>query len=211
MKSNSKKLLILIVIAMGFVFLSNIKLDFGHSQKSNIVNPKASGGYSETFIHIDGSIANNWSWTAGNESWCYGEGTWENPYIIENVTVNCGGTGSGILIENSDTDYFIVRNCTVYNSGSGLGSAGINLDNTNNGVLTTNNCSNNNAGGIILFNDCDNNTISGNTANDNNWFGIYLYDDCNNNTISGNTSGASSSLLYLVTDFHNFNSLLYIS
>ena len=195
MKSNSKKLLILIVIALGFVFLSNIKLDFGHGQKSNIVNPKASGGYSETFIHIDGSIANNWSWTAGNESWCYGEGTWENPYIIENVTVNCGGTGSGILIENSDTDYFIIRNCTVYNSGSGLGSAGINLDNTNNGVLTTNNCSNNNAGGIILFNDCDNNTISGNTAN-NNSAGIYLYEG-SNITISGNTANYNIDGIYI--------------
>ena len=40
MKSNSKKILILIVLGMGFVFLPNIKLDFGDGQKFNIIHPK---------------------------------------------------------------------------------------------------------------------------------------------------------------------------
>jgi len=69
LNSNTKKILILLILGMGFVFLHNIKLEFGHRQKSNVIIPKESGVYSENFIHIDGSIANNWSYTVANYTW----------------------------------------------------------------------------------------------------------------------------------------------
>ena len=180
MKSTTKKIFVLILLGMGFMCLPNIKLNFSFGQKSNVKIPKQSAAYTESFIHVDG----NWTLTA-TKAWCDGLGTWQEPYVIEDVTIDSGGTGSGIFINNSKNDYFIIRNCTVYNAGSGTYDAGIKLENTNNGTLTNNNCSNNPQYGILLLNFCYNNTISGNIANDNDESGIYLYQS-NNNTISGN-------------------------
>lgn len=51
-------------------------------------------------------IKDNWSDTATKE-WCSGDGSYNNPYIIENMTINATNspTGIGILIEDSKTDY----------------------------------------------------------------------------------------------------------
>ncbi len=140
-------------------------------------------------IHIDASGVSAWKWdeTAKFKVWCTGSGTFLDPYIIDNLEINGGGTDNGILIENSN-DYFIIKNCKVYNAGTGLTIAGIKLRNTNNGTLTKNDCSNNGRYGILLINDCYNNTILGNIANNNLLYGIGLYDNCNNNTISENTA-----------------------
>ena len=147
---------------------------------------------SEDPIYIDGSVtgvgAHNWTWARDTQEWCRkGDGSWANPYVIENITIDVGGSGSGIYINNSKIVNFIIRNCTVFNSGINEDDAGIKLENTNNGTLFMNNCSLNNRHGILLYEDCNNNTISGNTANDN-FDGIYLYNGCANNTISGNTA-----------------------
>ena len=151
--------------------------------ETNIKSPKRSRYWDNfTFIHID----NNWSLYEGFE-WVRGNGSWGNPYIIENITMDASSSpiGSGIFIENSKNDYFIINNCTVYNTGSGINDAGIKLENTNNGSLTNNNCSDNNRYGISLYNNCENNTISGNIANNNTQYGIYLA-DVNNAKLSGN-------------------------
>ena len=103
-------------------------------QSENIINyPKMSGYWDLPFIYING----NWSYTAGNYTWCSGDGSWQNPYVIENVTIDASSspTGSGILIENSKQNYFIIRNCTIFNAGTG-----IKLENSTNGRLTENNC-----------------------------------------------------------------------
>lgn len=115
-----------------------------------------------------------------NEEWCYGSGTWTDPYVIENITINGQGLDNCIEIRNSDT-YFIIRNCSLYNSGS---NAGIFLYNVDNGRLLYNNCSNNNDKGIYLWYS-NNNTLSGNIANNNYGWGLFL-EQCNNNTIINN-------------------------
>jgi len=225
MKSNSK---IIILLIFGFFLgissilsINNFRADNvnnGMSVKDNDITTlkslKQSGYWNNfSFIHIDG----NWS-TAAGYAWCSGNGSWGNPYTIENITIDASSspTGSGIFIINSKNDYFIIRNVTVYNAGTGDYDAGIKLENTNNGTLTNNNCSNNGRSGIFLYNDCDNNTISGNiasnvgttnqnfgilffqvcdnnmiynnTANNNADYGIYLWANCDDNTISGNTA-----------------------
>ena len=151
-------------------------------------------------IHIDDSgFLNSWSETARLKFWCTGSGTYSDPFIIDGLEIDAGGSGSCILIENSNV-YFIIRNCIVYNAGTGLAyDAGIKLENTNSGILSTNNCSYNLGSGIFLENDCDNNTISGNTAEGNNMVGIYLYTNCDNNTISENTlnNNGNGMTLYL--------------
>jgi len=146
-----------------------------------VKNPKRSGYWLNCPpIHID----DNWTDAAKNLDWVQGgDGSWGDPYIIENVTLDAGGSGNGILIENSN-DYFIINNCTVYNSGSGNNDAGIKLTSVSNGTLINNNCSNNNKCGIFLYYS-DNNTVLENNATDNIKYGIRLsYSD--SNTVSGN-------------------------
>ncbi|MBA7656945.1 hypothetical protein ES703_64874 [subsurface metagenome] len=140
-------------------------------------------------IHIDddGISAPTWSRTVELNFWCTGSGTYSDPYIIDGVEIDAGGTGNGIYIENSKNIHFVIRNCTVYNSSNGSYDAGIKLENTNNGILSKNNCTNNGGHGILLRNYCENNTISGNTANEN-YYGIFLSSHCDNNTILGNTA-----------------------
>ena len=79
-------------------------------------NLKSSGYWNLEFkIHID----NNWSETKSTYDWCSGSGTWSDPYVIENITVNGGNSGSPILIENSNV-YFRIKKSTVYNSSHGI-------------------------------------------------------------------------------------------
>jgi parallel beta-helix repeat protein len=141
-------------------------------------------------IHID----NNWG-AAKSAGICTGNGTYSEPYIIEDLVIDSGGLGSCILIENSNV-FFKIENCTVYNSAPmGVpmgGDSGIMLYNTNNSQLIKNNCLSTFVG-IRLFNSY-NNTISGNTANNTGGHGIEIFSSTNN-TISGNTVD-SGTLLY---------------
>lgn len=137
-----------------------------------------------TYIHI---TAANWSTAAGYD-WCSGDGSWSNPYIIENITMDATGspTGSGIYISNSNNSYFIIRNCTVINAPAvGAEDAGIRLDNTGNGTLIQNNCTSNGRCGISLNYNCQNNSVLFNNVSENG-LGIQLYTNCHNNTILGN-------------------------
>ena len=127
-------------------------------------------------IHID----NNWT-AAKAAGICTGSGSYSDPYVIQNLEIDGEGSGSCILIENSDV-YFKIEDCTLYNSEDHP-NAGILLNNTDNGFLIYNNISNNNGYGIYVYSS-SNNEISGNNAN-NNGGGISLsYSD--NNTILGN-------------------------
>lgn len=123
-------------------------------------------------------------------------GTYNDPHRIENVTINGGGSGSGIFIENSN-DYFIIRNCTIYNA-----QYGIRLEYTDNGTLTYNNCSNN-ARGIMLVFYCKNNTISNNIANENSAVGIWLELDCDNNAINDNIANNQNRGIRLINGCDN--------
>jgi len=188
MRNKSKLKITIIVIGIVFAFLSIKNYNVFNDQdgtieigdETNLRKLKRSGYWTTTFIHIDG----NWSATASAYDWCSGDGSWGNPYTIENVTIDASGspTGSGILISNSKNDYFIINNCTIYN-----GVSGIMLENTDRGTLSNNNCSNNSYG-LWLYNGCNNNTISGNTANEDTQCGIYLDSYCDNNSVSENTA-----------------------
>lgn len=146
-------------------------------------------GHNGSKIVIDDDSWNNWTW-AETQEWCSGSGTFNDPYIIKDLVINGKNASSCILIKNSNL-FFRIENCTVFNSSSGLGNAGIKLDHSNNGTLIDNNCSNNNGNGIHLTNS-QNITISGNTANNNVENGITLVVSHNNN-ISGNTLNENSN------------------
>ncbi len=128
------------------------------------------------------SIDQDWT-SVSSQLWCSGSGTWNDPFIIENVTIDGLNSANCIEIRNSDK-YFILNNCTLYNSGSGLFNAGIFLNNTINGQLTLNNCSSNNGHGICIIQSY-NNTLAENTVENNNYNGIYI-DPSDHINISGN-------------------------
>ena len=70
-------------------------------------------------IHIN----NNWS-DAKVAGICTDSSTYSDPYIIEDLEIDGGGSGSCIFIENSNIP-FRIENCTIYNSGRNSGDSGI--------------------------------------------------------------------------------------
>ncbi|MFX1420541.1 MAG: hypothetical protein ACFE9N_16715, partial [Promethearchaeota archaeon] len=114
----------------------------------------------------DNNPSKNWETTVATYNWCRGTGTLQDPYIIENVTIDGQGVGSCIKISNSN-EHFIIRNCTLLHSGSAFSvDAGIYLFDVFYGVLIENTCSLN-ANGILLENS-EHNIISNNNTNENN-------------------------------------------
>ena len=68
-------------------------------------------------IFIDNTDPNfDWSKISSENAWCSGSGTGIDPYIIENVIIDGQNNGYCIEIKNSDVP-FIIRNCSLYNSG----------------------------------------------------------------------------------------------
>ena len=146
-------------------------------------------------IEIDatatGVDAHNWTW-ARSQEWCReGDGSLGSPYLIENISIDCMNSGNGIYIKNSNNIYFTIRNCTIIKAQPDPSYGGIRLENTSNGTIINNNCSNNGEIGIILalnsdFNNIINNIASNVGTTDQNR-GIALFTNCDFNNISYNT------------------------
>ncbi|MFX1410513.1 MAG: nitrous oxide reductase family maturation protein NosD [Promethearchaeota archaeon] len=222
MKSNRKtKTIILIILGVLFTVLpiftinSNLK-NSSFSDSINLDNTNLKSSKVSAPIHIDDANPSmNWS-IAESMGICTGNGTYSEPYVIEDLVIDAGGSGSCIFINNSDV-YFKIENCTFYNGD-------IRLESVSNGLLINNKVTSNNGGyGIYLYYS-NNNMISENTANYN-FKGIYLessnnieisgnileYNDfsgielygSNNNTISGNTANNNDWGIYLDSSINN--------
>ncbi|MFX1499735.1 MAG: nitrous oxide reductase family maturation protein NosD [Promethearchaeota archaeon] len=165
---------------------SSIYIDIKNHQKSekeyqNHIKP--SGFWNLTApIFIDDLDPNyNWSKTVLENDWCSGSGTWTDPYVIENVTIDGQGLGNCIAIMRSDA-YFVIRNCSLYNSGLESFCSGLNLWLVDNGKIINITSNDNNLG--MYLSSCSNLTLSDNTVS-NNFRGISL-SDCNSITLIGN-------------------------
>lgn len=178
MKSKAKTKII-IIFTLGIVFglslffitnnnLSQINNDTSskYSDNSNFDNKNLKISADSEKIHID----NNWT-DAKAAGICTGSGNYIHPYIIEDLIIDSGGSGSGIRIENSDF-YFRIENCTLYNSEWNYPLYGIKLSNVNNSLIIMNKCSSNYYG--VHLSGCYNNTILENTI-ENNRYGISLF------------------------------------
>ena len=141
-------------------------------------------------IHIEGN--SDFAIQAEREGWS-GEGTIDNPYIIENYAIDASET-YGIDIRNADV-YFMIRNCVIYDgiysiyledvkNGRiiGVKSSSIILHCSSNNIISNNNISNGLEG--VSLHDSSNNIIFENTIYDND-YGVYLQDS-SNNIIDGN-------------------------
>jgi parallel beta-helix repeat protein len=154
-------------------------------------------------------IASNADFTSANGV-TGGMGTAASPYIIEGWDINAS-TDWGIDIEDVDA-YFIVRGCYIHDGASDYD--GIDLVSCVNGVLDSNNCTNNYDGIyiesssdiIVMNNSCNSNDYNGidveyssgiliednECSYQNNGSGIYLYSS-SDSTVSGNNCSYSAS------------------
>lgn len=181
-----------------------ISYDYSENTISLSYNELKSNNYwnlinSSIFID-DADPKYNWSKTAAENDWCTGSGTLNDPYLIENVTIDAYFISSGIKIRNSQK-FFRVQNCSVYNSGSGTWDSGISLENTSNGQILNCQFLNHNFNSILVRN-CLNITIMKNRV-ENSPMGIRLLDS-NNSVIDENSIfGISQQGIALIRSFEN--------
>ncbi len=191
MKSKTIKqyILYLSILTISVLLLVSITKNEPLLNKQNLTEQKLANYTPKSSVIITGPIIiddlgnGDFTWTeASLQSWCSGSGTYNSPYIIEEIQINGGGTSACIIVRDSNVN-FIIQNSVFENYGT---RNGIQLHNADNGRLIDNNCTSNigNGNGIFLYSS-DNNTISGNIANGNR-AGIHL-SQSSYNTISGNT------------------------
>ncbi|MBN1803178.1 MAG: right-handed parallel beta-helix repeat-containing protein [Candidatus Lokiarchaeota archaeon] len=192
-RSKKKNLLVVLVLICTFMVTTKepILSNIGENNKNLIFNdPECLGSWTlVSSIVIDELTPDNWVSLAASEVWCSGNGTFEDPYIIENIAIDGENISSCITISNSQV-YFIIRNCTCTNSNEGTFpdlNAGIKLVNSSNGQILGNNCSNNAGLGIFLYEDCENNLVLDNNVSLNRQGGISLYMNCNSNVVANNS------------------------
>ena len=120
-------------------------------------------------------------------SWCTGNGSADNPYILENITINAGGVDNCILVEDTN-EHFIIRNCTLNFSGTIIdANAGVNLNNVQNGTIERNYFFDHIKYAIIVQYGCLNIKIQHNHIKNSSGAGIRYYQECNNTLIYNNT------------------------
>lgn len=158
---------------------------------TKIIDYSISNSEYENEADLETSTVSGKIYVDGNSGWlllkstgtCTGTGTHSNPYIIKDLEIDGGGSGSCIYIRFSDV-YFKIENCTLYNSGGGWGDAAIKLiDSVSNGQVI-NNTIYDSFKGIYLW-DSFNLNISRNSIFYNDNSGIFLI-DCHNILFSEN-------------------------
>lgn len=201
-----KKLYILIIVLISF---SGLHGQFNRSTSFGVITEGTSEN-NELKTANDWDLTNkilidnNWSDTRDTYDWCSGSGTLVDPFVIENVTINGQNSGICIIVQNTN-DYFIINNCTFYNSNTGMRLINVNygtinncsvFDNDDNGIYldqcsnnTILNCSvyENSDYGILFDEDCYSNLVEDNIFKDNLYGGLRLYQYCDYNLIFNNT------------------------
>ncbi len=154
-------LFILLSVNLAFVDISLIESS-GSSIKKGNLKTATPWTFKKILINdLTGSGNGTWTDVESTYEWCSGQGTWDNPYILENITIEGDFTTNGIEIRNSEVP-FIIRNCNISQTGPGdIKYGAIKLNSTKNGMITQNNCSYNDAVGINLQ-ESENNTIISN-------------------------------------------------
>lgn len=126
-----------------------------------------------------------------NHGVSYGDGTENNPWIIENFEIDGSGEGYCIYIGNT-TDYFIIQNCYLHNASEQLyhtyyEDSGLIFYNVENGAVRDSKMATN-YNGIYLYESC-NNVIENNVVIMNSYQGINLWHSSDYNRIINNSVG----------------------
>ncbi len=149
------------------IVLINFSILYGQFNRSTVfgVLTEGRGGYNELkmasywVLTNKITIDNNWSDTKDTYDWCSGSGTINEPYTIENVTMNMQSTDGCIEIRNTN-DFFIIKNSSFLNTHDS--ENGIFLYNVRNGIFDDCKLLNIALAGLVLEY-CEYITISNNT------------------------------------------------
>ncbi len=121
-----------------------------------------------------------------------GDGSKEDPWVIDGFEINGSGKGCGIYIGNT-TDHFIIRNCYIYHTNGSSASyywnAGILIYNVKNGTLSGNDVTYSGGCGVYIR-DSAKITIDGNDMMNNNQ-GLMI-DHSDHNLAKGNNASRNS-------------------
>ena len=176
----------MVIISHSQSYNSAFSKNVGSEQSFHV---KTSSG--SQVISINGNYELNQTSTSGN-------GTESNPYIIEGLTINGNGSLYCILINNTNK-FFIVRDCTLFNSTFGLY-----LNNVSNGEVFNNYIfSNFNAG--LLIDGSNNNTVLFNNVYSNRLYGCLMH-NCNFTQIIGN-SFWNNNYTSIFLNYSHFNEI----
>ncbi|MFX1569597.1 MAG: nitrous oxide reductase family maturation protein NosD [Promethearchaeota archaeon] len=209
-KSKIYILFLLIVLLISISPFFEFQSSYTYSIAKNV--PKPSNFWVMGPLHIDDTGGGDYTWAeAALEDWCSGDGSFNNPYILENITIDANWLDNCILIEDSNNKYFTIRNCTVINSGTLFQAhAGIELLRSSNGTIEDNICLNNLKWGIYLQTDCYNNTVQNNYIQNSSAAGIRVFESTHN-IIFNNTilEGGPNDSDGITVDFNSeFNTIM---
>jgi parallel beta-helix repeat protein len=132
-----------------------------------------------------------------------GSGTFADPYIISNWTIDAAGSGSCISISDT-TAHFVIKNCTLLNSGS-YPDAGMYISNCGNGTIYNNTIRENYYG--INLGSSSNHSISENSIYNNDDDGIRIHSS-SNNTFFGNLIYNNSDNGFYLSTWADYNIFL---
>ncbi len=152
---------------------------------------------------IDELGGGDFTWNRVSQfAWCSGKGSYSDPYIIENVTIDAQNEGSCIYIKNT-VEYFIIQNCTLTNSQASPNAA-IRLDYVSNGKILDNSITNNAGRSVSLYGG-SNNLVEDNTMV-NNGYGVTLTYGGNNKVFNNYIEDAD---LYGIQLWNSDNNIIY--
>lgn len=112
------------VLGLGFVLtpviIYNLNFKIGSSIQSsdykddiNLDSESLRFSKGSKKIYLNG----NSDWSAAKAAGiCTGSGTESDPYVIEDLIIDCEGSGNFFWIQDSSV-YFKIENCTIYNAG----------------------------------------------------------------------------------------------
>ncbi len=185
-EKNKKRVSTVVVASMLLVLLASVITPVGADDNGDPMVAEDSDSYTiRNPIRIEGN--SDFVTQAAAEGWS-GDGSENNPYVIEGYEINGTGYGYGIYIGNT-TLYLVVTNCYVHNISGILNypyrlNDGIHFYTVQNGNVFSNIISNCEGGGI-RFTETENSIISDNYIT-NNYRGVSL-GRSHNNVITHNT------------------------
>jgi len=133
---------------------------------------------------IDTDPNHNWTKTATDNDWCSGSGTYNDPFVINNVSINTNSEYS-IAISSSDV-FFKIINCNLSNS-----EYGIRLNKANNGTIEDCYFTNHSQSDIDSSNTERLKILKNNFTSSRSSESIYLY-NCNHTIIEENSFSHNS-------------------
>jgi len=190
-------------LTQSYTFLNLLtKIDAEEKNQDNLNDVKTSDIFELNYFHISGLGIGDYTWEEiAQLSWCTGNGTSDDPYIISNIAVDGKNASSCLHISHSDV-YFIIQDSLFFNSSSNTSGtyAGIYFLNVTNGIVR-NNTIYSNMYGIRTWNS-ENCLFRENEVKENSKDGFYIYES-NYHNFSNNLVKKNEERGYYFHTSHN--------